>query len=174
MIWGAVGSNFKGPLHFVHDGKTVDWASSHDEIIVRSGLPDAADQVFGAFNWVLMQHNTRPHLSKAMMAALSNRAVELLANWPPDSPDLNIIEVIWAIMKRRVESQQPWTLAELKHVILEVWENLSVVTINGLIAQMPLRVAKVIEGNRYTMFHEISRFSSVSSVHFFREGIETF
>jgi hypothetical protein len=152
MIWGAVGYNFKGSLHFVHQA-TVNWEYYHDEIILGPGVLDAADSAYGHFDWFLTQDNARPHICKAMMEALSNLAVRVLPNWPPYSPDLNIIEVIWAIMKRRVEAQHPTTMADLRRVVLDVWENLSLVTINGLIAQMPARVAKVIEGNGHIIQH---------------------
>jgi hypothetical protein len=74
MIWGAVGYNFKGPLHIVHSG-TVDWKYYHDEIIVGSGLLDACDAAFGDDKWVLMQDNARPHICKLMMEAFSNLRV---------------------------------------------------------------------------------------------------
>jgi hypothetical protein len=151
MIWGAVGYNFKGPLHVVHTG-TVDWKYYHNEIICR-GFRDAADRAFGYFNWVLMQDNAHPHVCKAMKEAVTNLAVQVLPNWPLYSPYLNIIETIWAIMKRRVEASKPKTLDALIAVLFEVWDNLSVSTINGLIAQMPNRLIQVIAGNGHIIQH---------------------
>jgi hypothetical protein len=130
----------------------VDWKYYHDEIIC-GGFLDSADRAFRDFNWVLMQDNARPHVCKAMMEAFTNLAVQVLPNWPPYSPDLNIIETIWAIMKRRVESIKPKTLDALIAVLFEVWDNLSVSTINGLIAEMPNRLIQVITGNGHTFQH---------------------
>jgi hypothetical protein len=135
VILGAVGYNFKGPLHVVH-AATVDWKYCNDEIVCCRFL-DSADRAFGDFNWVFMQDNARPHVCNAMMEAFTNLAAQVLTNWPPYGPDLNIIETIWAIMRRRVEARQPKTLDALIAVLFEVWEDLSVSTINGLLAQMP-------------------------------------
>jgi hypothetical protein len=97
MIWGAVGYNFKGPLQVVH-ATTVDWKYYHDEIIC-GGFLNPADRAFGYFNWVLMQDNAHPHVCKRMMKAFTNMVVQVLPNWPPYSPDLDIIETIWVIKK---------------------------------------------------------------------------
>jgi hypothetical protein len=88
-----------------------------------------------------------------MMEAFTNPAVQVLPNWPPYSPDLNIIETIWAIMKRRAEARQPKILGALIAVLFEVWDNLSVSTINGLLAQIPNRLIQVITGNGHTIQH---------------------
>jgi hypothetical protein len=42
-----------------------------------------------------------------------------LAKWPPETAELNIIEIIWAIMKHRAEAEHPTTLPETKGVALD-------------------------------------------------------
>ena len=74
-----------------------------------------------------------------------------LLDWPPYSPDLNVIEIIWAIMEKRVEEQNPQTFEDLKRVVQAVWNELSLTTINGLIAEMPNRLNRVIEKQGYTI-----------------------
>jgi transposase len=44
--------------------------------------------------------------------------------WPPNRPDLNSIEMIWAIMKMRVKRAAPQTKEELEQVIKTVWDEL--------------------------------------------------
>lgn len=90
-----------------------------------------------------MQDNARPHVSKEILAVLNELDIDLLPDWLPYSPDLNIIEVIWAIMEKRVEVFQPKTVDELIQIIIDVWENLSFTTINGLIDEIPDRLEKV-------------------------------
>ena len=46
---------------------------------------------------------------------------KVLDNWPPGSPDLNPIENLWAIIKKRIEDHNKCSLEELKHLILENW-----------------------------------------------------
>ena len=61
----------------------------------------------------------------------------------PYSPDLNAIEVIWAILKRRVRLLNPQDLCSLEAAIIEVWNQLTLTTINNLIQSLPKRVAYV-------------------------------
>jgi hypothetical protein len=131
---------------------TVDWKYYPDEIIC-GGFLDAADRAFGDFNWVFMQDNARPHVCKAMMEAFTNLAVQVLPSWPPYRPNLNITEIIWAIMKRRVEARKPKTLDVSIAVLSEVRGNLFMSTINRLIAQMASRLIQVIAGNGHTIQH---------------------
>ena len=149
MIWGAIGRNFKSK-HVVITGQ-ITGDVYFDEIICGSGLPEDADAVWGLGNWVLQQDNARPHVRKDVLEAMSNLMIDLLPQRPPYSPDLNVIETVWAIMKRRIEAQCPGTIDELKNLIFQVWNSLSFETINSLIDEMPSRLQKVIALEGYTI-----------------------
>ena len=49
--------------------------------------------------------------------------------WPANSPDLNVIELLWVIIKKRIDMKKPETIEELKRVITEVWDELGYSTI---------------------------------------------
>ena len=98
-----------------------------------------------------MQDNARPHTSKETLAVLNELDIKLLQDWPPYSPDLNIIEVVWAIMENRVEMQNPKTINDLERIIQDVWENLTYQTINGLVNGIPNRLQKVNQNPRQTL-----------------------
>lgn len=59
--------------------------------------------------------------------------IDLLDHWPPYSPDLNNIEVIWAIMGKRVEMMKPKSIEDLEKIVIEVWNNITFKTNNGLV-----------------------------------------
>ena len=104
---------------------------------------EAADNHWGVDGWVFQQDNAPSHTSNVTKAVLSELSVKLLEDWPPYSPDLNIIETIWAIMKSRIEKKSPQTLDDLKKIIIDVWEALTFETINGLIDTMHERLISV-------------------------------
>lgn len=151
MIWGAIGHNFKSKLVFIDGNITGD--VYFDDIICGSHVLDDADQVYGFNQWLFQHDNARPHFRKDILEAMSNLDIHILPRWPPYSPDLNIIETVWAIMKRRVEKENPKTISDLKKVISDVWKNLSFQTINALVAEMPNRLLQVIAGNGMTLQH---------------------
>lgn len=141
MVWGGVGWNFKTKLVFIEG--TVTAASYITDIIEGSGLVDEANNAFpGGF--CLQQDNARPHTARTTLEYFNNNSIAILAGWPPYSPDLNIIEVVWAIMKRRVEVKNPSSIEELKVVIQSVWNELSFQTINSLVESMERRMHYVV------------------------------
>jgi transposase len=78
------------------------------------------------------------------MEAMDNLLIHFLKEWPLHSPDLNIIEIIWAVMKRRVERTGPKNVNELRPVVQCVWNGAQLRTINKLAKEMPERVIQVI------------------------------
>lgn len=52
-------------------------------------------------NFILMHDNAPPHRARITKDFLDNKRIERL-NWPPYSPDLNIIENLWGILSQKV------------------------------------------------------------------------
>lgn len=143
MIWGAIGHNFKSNLVFFQSSVTSD--TYFNNAIVGSALKQNADYVYGINSWYYQQDNARPHVSRKTLNNLHNIGINLLPFWPPHSPDLSPIEIVWAIMGKRVEKFRPKTVYDLKVVIQYVWDNLSFHTINSLIDSFPRRLRKCIQ-----------------------------
>lgn len=73
--------------------------------------------------------------------------------WPPNSPDLNMIEPLWMWMKRETTK---YGVAKGQKLLeedwLECWENLSQERIRRWIERIPVHIKRVIElegGNEY-------------------------
>jgi transposase len=67
--------------------------------------------------------------------------------WPAQSPDLNPIENVWAVMKLNVRKEKPTTVNALVRAIRREWEGLSEEYAQALISSMSRRVKGVIEAN---------------------------
>jgi hypothetical protein len=68
-------------------------------------------------------------------------------SWPAQSPDLNPIENLWSMMKKRVNAVCPHAKnQQVMELVLEsVWREFTSETINKLIDSMPKRVSDVIK-----------------------------
>ena len=42
-------------------------------------------------------------------------------DWPPYSPDLNLIENVWAIMKKELNGRKFTTITSLKNELFKIW-----------------------------------------------------
>ena len=51
---------------------------------------------------------------------------QLLENWPPQSPDLNIIENLWNYMKLKIREKHPTTVKELSVKFLKLLKTFEV------------------------------------------------
>ncbi|RCN48164.1 hypothetical protein ANCCAN_05709 [Ancylostoma caninum] len=72
----------------------------------------------------LVQDNAPSHISKKTKEKLREWKVGTL-DWPPESPDLNPIEVIWEHMKNEIRKKGPRTPSELKKAIVGNWQHLT-------------------------------------------------
>ena len=69
----------------------------------------------------------------------------MLANWPPQSPDINIIENIWSILKAKVQKRSPKSENELWAAIEQEYYSIDDSVIIDLYASIPRRLQAVLE-----------------------------
>jgi len=65
--------------------------------------------------------------------------------WPSYSPDLNPVENLWAILKRKIRGGRPRALGNLREIIQEEWGNIRDAYVRKLCRAMPKRISMCIE-----------------------------
>lgn len=136
MIWGAVRS----------DGTTVleRCEGNVDSLEYQRILNEALPKIYTRRH-LLQQDGATCHTSASTKHYLDVKRVKLLENWPPQSPDLNIIENLWNDLKEIVYSKGPQNLDELWEFIHDEWNNFSVERIQKAYQSIPRRIKAVVK-----------------------------
>ena len=143
MLWGVLSSYGMGPLVPI-DGKVN--AQAYIGILEQYLLPYLADTMpDGA---VFQQDNCPSHTARATMAFFAQHAINKM-DWPAQSPDLNIIENVWAKIKRQLYREQHQKLDDVVQRAKELWFTIGYQYINRLLESMPRRCEMVIKNFGY-------------------------
>ena len=94
---------------------------------------------------VFLLDGATPHTAVDTRNFMSARHIEYLKGWPPNSPDLNPIENVWAWLKRLVEVEKPRTAKELWRVARRKWKQLTPSRCHKYMCSFPHRLAKCIQ-----------------------------
>ncbi|KAG0802886.1 hypothetical protein G6F57_016165 [Rhizopus arrhizus] len=97
---------------------------------------------------VIFQHDNDPkHTSNVVKEYLQKQSYTVL-QWPEQSPDLNSIENIWSLLKRRLNDYEtaPKGMNELYERVTKVWYDLmKPEECQKVIESMPQRIHKCIQ-----------------------------
>lgn len=121
-VWGAVTAESLGPLVRIDNRFNADsYCAVLDDVL----LPHLVGGPFPEEDFILQHDNSPVHKAKKVAAFLESREVAVL-EWPPQSPDLNIIENVWGNMKDALAHRQLRSLTAdaLWAIVQEEWERL--------------------------------------------------
>jgi transposase len=146
-VWGAFSA--RGTIGFHMFTQNMDGQLYRE--ILTNHLFENASKIMPK-QWVFQMDNDPKHKAKKTGEFLCCRSVRVL-DWPSYSPDINPIENLWAIIKRRVEKKVNNVLRKKKvistecwhEIIKKEWELISVDTCLHLVNGMTARLDEVIE-----------------------------
>ncbi|PKY25042.1 hypothetical protein RhiirB3_439825 [Rhizophagus irregularis] len=86
-------------------------------------------------------------MTPSILAVLQRPLLKKISEWPSNSPDLNLIENLWAIIKSKVEKRMPNNLDDLENFMIEEWENIPENALINFSSSMRRRCELIIENN---------------------------
>lgn len=142
MVWGVIGTNFR---HLVVFPNTKN-DNEHFTLTARGYVKRCLAAIVPFLQRTgrrFQQDGAACHTARSTAAYLEGKGVAVLLT-PPRSPDLNVIETLWAVMAKKVTELAPTNRQELVEAIEEVWAALNQDTIDALIRSFNRRCQNVI------------------------------
>ena len=142
-----------GPLEMINS--TMD-SKQYMRILERRLLPFASKTL--PQRWLYYQDNSPVHTSRLMMGSvvrLSNGGRVRFPGWfaingvsliktPPFSPDLNVIENLWSIVKTKLREKHFASKVELWYYVRRLWTTMDPTILRNIVDSMPKRIQAVI------------------------------
>lgn len=146
-VWGCFTAHGVGKLHRIHGIMT---RHVYKDILQQQLLP-SIQKLFPGENRskCLFQQDNDPKHTAKIVKTWFKKNLKNVMEWPAQSPDLNPIENLWAILDRRLVNRQPKDEDELFDVLEEGWNKLDTKLLTKLAESMPNRCRAVIKNKGY-------------------------
>jgi len=147
MFWGAFRWGKMGPGVFFDLGeeKTVNSTVYRDQILTGP-LKEFWEESFGDVEEPIVMEDNAPVHKKVCIPVRQELGMRCHQH-PPNSPDLNPIENIWAHMKSRIAKEYGHitSINAMKQVVVNMWMEFEDGRWDHLIESMPERIQAVIK-----------------------------
>ncbi|KAF5374306.1 hypothetical protein D9758_004580 [Tetrapyrgos nigripes] len=122
-------------------------ARRYQEQVLEGKLLEFYQEMDSERGDIKFQHDGAPsHTAKSMKKWLSDHGIPLFPHLP-SSPDLNPIEPVWHKLKHGVQARpcHPTSVLSLREAVKEVWEGITVETIDKYAGRMDEVVKAVLD-----------------------------
>lgn len=155
-VYGAVSSKGKSPLVFVtgssgvaktykgRNGKRYSGVGAEEYInIMHAHLIPAGRKLHGA-KLVYLHDWSGCHKSRAVHGFQKAAALDVMADFPSRSPDLNIIENVWAWMDSQLRKKSYNDLDSFRAALIATWESVPLQLLQKCTRSMRARLRAVV------------------------------
>ena len=143
MVWGSMTAHGPGSLRHI-EGRLDSELYCR---IIEDELPRTIEKYRMDQGDVIFQHDNDPkHTARRTVKWLQDHQLKVL-QWPAQSPDLNPIEHLWDLVKRKLAKHEdiPRGVNEFWQRIEREWETITTAECLKLVESMPNRVAAVLK-----------------------------
>jgi hypothetical protein len=147
MFWACFSGLTKGPSLFWEK----EWKSINAERYCERIIPLVHGWITLYPDLQFMQDSAPGHAAELTLTELQERGITPIY-WPPYSPDLNPIELIWNRMKDHIEQHYPdlpggrqYSYDQLRGMVCEAWESVTPEMLTEVVGTMRERCQAVID-----------------------------
>jgi transposase len=144
MVWSCISKyGFHDMVHLENNVNSINYVEVLDQYL----LP-IIGEYFGSQPCIFQQDNASIHTAHVVQDFFESENIDVL-QWPPHSPDLNIIEHTWYYLKKELQKLPPAGNKEMlwDQVIRTMnimWSEKITANINDLYESMPRRIEAII------------------------------
>ena len=144
MVWGAVCANGRSSLQVMGEQEVIN-AARYQEILKRFKSENVR-QLVGQASWILLHDRAPAHRAQSTKQWLKENKFRAFDDFPANSPDLNIIEEVWNIMKKRLYAHRVFASKKvLEQAVRRMWRSIGQEKIMVLVQSMPHRIQACID-----------------------------
>jgi len=153
MVWGAFCGEMKSQLDIVPPGTTMNSKKYRDNVMIPYLVP-FWHQTCEEYGWTKVVEDNSPGHQGYAKSYWALNGIDYIP-WPPQSPDLNLIEAFWAEIETELGQIYEWALDEdtLIMMLRVAWADITPERHLQLIRSMRRRLEAVIAaGGNATLY----------------------
>lgn len=143
MVWSVISGKGTGRLYIVEGTMRQD---QYKKVLQTRLLPQLEEWFPNGEKFIFMHDSAPCHKAKSISAYLENKNVEVLP-WPGNSPDMNPIENVWEILKKKMAQEVITSKRQLIERLIYVWNHDERIqeAAKNCICSMPRRIQSLIQ-----------------------------
>lgn len=138
LVWGGFSYNGVDPLALCERSVNGDYYRE----ILSAAIPECRETLELPSDFFLLQDGAPSHTAKKNLELLDEMGVETLDH-PPQSPELNPIENLWAHVGFELSKCRATSLPNLEVKIKQIWSEIPLEFLRKLVDSMPRRIKAV-------------------------------